>query len=266
MITIAIDTTSDLAGVALFDGGSLLGEVTWRAHQSHSRDLLPTLDWLLQRARLQKSDLGAVFVCLGPGSYAGMRVGVSTAKALAFGLGLPVAGVGRLEADAYSIAAVTGGRVVALHTAGRAELAWGVYQRAEALSPRTPSTGSGQALTLSQRERELEGGKEAERGREAGKRDTELQELEAPRLGPADRLIERTEPGDIVCGEIEKLNDELRRALLERGARLVEAPASRALSVARLGLQRLARGDVDNADALVPMYLRAPAIGPQPAT
>jgi tRNA threonylcarbamoyladenosine biosynthesis protein TsaB len=255
MITIAIDTTSDLAGVALFDGGSLLGEVTWRAHQSHSRDLLPTLDWLLQRARLQKSDLGAVFVCLGPGSYAGMRVGVSTAKALAFGLGLPVAGVGRLEADAYSIAAVTGGRVVALHTAGRAELAWGVYQRAEALSPLT--------LTLSQRERELEGGKEAAREREAGKSDTELQELEAPRLGPADLLIERTEPGDIVCGEIEKLNDELRRALLERGARLVEAPASRVLAVARLGIRRLARGEVDNADTLVPMYLRAPAIGPQ---
>jgi tRNA threonylcarbamoyladenosine biosynthesis protein TsaB len=241
MITAAIDTTSDVAGVALFDGESLLGEVTWRAHQSHSRELLPTLDWLLNRAQCSQAGLGAIVVCLGPGSYAGMRVGISTAKALAYGLGLQIAGVGRLAADAYAIAAATGGRVVAVHAAGRAELAWAIY---EALSPLT--------VTLSQTERGSERSIET------------LREIASPRLGPAEELIAVVQRGDVVCGEIEKLSEELRDALEQRGARLVQAPASRVLAVARLGLRRLGRGEVDNAETLVPMYLRAPAIGPQP--
>ena len=240
LLTVAIDTTSEIAGIALLEGDALLGEITWRSRQNHSRELLPTLEWLLQRSQRPKTDLGAVVVCLGPGSYAGMRVGVSTANALAYGLSVPIAGVGRLAADAYPFAAATPGRVIAVHAAGRADLAWGVY---EALSPLT--------LTLSQ----------GERGSEL--LNLELREIEAPCLGPAADLLTRVQPGDIVCGEIEKLREELRAALVERGARLCQAHESRVLAVARLGLQRLARGDIDNADTLVPMYLRAPAIGPQ---
>jgi tRNA threonylcarbamoyl adenosine modification protein YeaZ len=251
-LSVAIDTTSDVAGVALFEEQLLLGEVTWRAHQSHSRDLLPTLDWLLGRAQRAKADIGAIVVCLGPGSYAGMRVGISTAKALAYGLGAQIVGVGRLAADAYPIAAVSAGRVVPVQAAGRAELAWAVYGWNDALSPLTPSARSGQALTLSLRERGSES------------HDSELREIMEPRLSPAAQILECIEAGDAVCGEVEKLNEEVRRAIERRDARIVEAPASRILSVGRLGLQRLARGEFDNAETLVPMYLRAPAIGPQP--
>jgi tRNA threonylcarbamoyladenosine biosynthesis protein TsaB len=224
MIALAIDTAAELAGVALLEDEMLLAEVTWRSRQNHSRELLPTLDWLLQRCQRSKDDLGAIFVCLGPGSYAGLRVGLSTAKALAYSLDLQIAGVGRLAADAYPIAAASSARVVALQVAGRAELAWAVYAW----------------------------------------RDGELLELQAPQLGPRERLVETLSAGDIVCGEIEKLDDETRGLLASRGTRTVTSGASRVLAVARLGALRLSRGDVDNGDSLVPLYLRAPAIGPQP--
>jgi tRNA threonylcarbamoyladenosine biosynthesis protein TsaB len=223
LLSVAIDTAADLAGIALFEDEALLAEATWRSRQNHSRELLPTLEWLLQRSQRTKADLGAVFVCLGPGSYAGLRVGLSTAKALAYGLGLPIAGVGRLAADALTPAVVSGVRVASVHAAGRAELAWAVY------------AWNGEDLT----------------------------EVAPPQLGPAPSLLATLSRGDIVCGEIDKLDASVAGAVMMAGARLVEAPVSRAVAVARLGLRRLVRDDVDNVDALVPLYLRAPAIGPQ---
>ncbi len=222
-LVVAIDTASDVAGVALCEAGALLAEVTWQAHQSHSRQLLPALDWLLGHVGRDKQQIGAVCVCLGPGSYAGMRVGLSTAKALAFGFDALLTGVGRLAAEALPIAEAMGGRVVPLQAAGRAELAWAAYRAV----------------------------------------DDELQELEPPQLIPIADLGRIIQPGDAVTGDIARLDAATLEMLSQKGARLVPAAASRVTSIARLGLKRLARGEIDNPDTLVPLYLRAPAIGPQ---
>ena len=222
MLTLAIDTASDMAGLALGEGDELLAEMTWRSHQNHSRQLLPTLEVLLQRCERTKSDLEALVVCVGPGSYAGMRVGVSTAKALAFGLELPVAGIGRLAADARPFVLASRGRVVALQAAGRAELAWAAYERSD-------------------------GG---------------MREIEAPRLSRKDELLPLLQTGDVVCADLKTLSAELTSDLRALDVDLVEAHASRVVSVLQLGSIRLARGDIDNLEALVPLYLRAPAIGP----
>ena len=223
-LTVAIDTASDLAGLALFEGGAMVAESTWRSRQNQSRELLPTLEWLLQRAGRQKTGLGAVAVCVGPGSYAGLRVGLSTAKALAYGFDIPIAGVPRLAADAYPVALATAGRVVAVHAAGRAELAFAIYEATEG----------------------------------------NLRELTAASLAPWPDIVARLQPADAFCAEAGSLSDELVAALQAKGARLVSTAPSRVAAVGRLGLSRLAQGDVDNADTLVPLYLRAPAIGPQP--
>ncbi len=216
-IACAIDTAADLAGVALFEDGVLLSELTWRSHRQHSRELLPGLEWLLERAGRPKTDLEAVYVSIGPGSYAGMRVGVSTAKALAYGLGLQIVGIGRLEADAFPFRGLVEGRVFAVHAAGRAELAWAAYDAAGA-------------------------------------------EVIAPRLGSAEALIEALTPSDLVCGELASLP----QTLTESAVRLVEARSNRVEAIGLLGEQRRAAGRIDNPDTLVPLYLRAPAIGPQP--
>ena len=221
VIEVALDTASEVAGVALTEEGALVAEVTWHTRQNHSRELLPTLDWLLSHQGLTKDDIAAIYVCLGPGSYAGLRVGVSTAKALAYALGVPIAGVGRLAADAYGIAIDGGPRVVAVHAAGRAELAWAAYHR----------------------------------------EDGRLLELVPPRLGPQESLLEGLGPGDMVCGD---LAPELAAALAARGVSQARPGLARVVAVAAIGRGRLLAGDTDDPDSLVPLYLREPAIGPQP--
>jgi len=121
-VELSIDTASDWASISVSDEGRLAGEVTWRCERQHSVQLLPAVERLLARLSVDKRDLRAVFVCTGPGGYAGLRVGVSTAKGLAFALGLSIAGVGRLEAEAYQFADC-GRPVCAVHRAGRGEVA-----------------------------------------------------------------------------------------------------------------------------------------------
>src|SRR5262245_45487307 len=116
-----------MPGVALCEGADMLGAASWRTKMGHSREVLPTLDWLLQRHNRDKSQLNAIAVNLGPGGYAGLRVGLSTAKALAYGLEAKLVGIGRLPADAWPLAQTTGARIVPIQVAGRAELAYGAY-------------------------------------------------------------------------------------------------------------------------------------------
>jgi tRNA threonylcarbamoyl adenosine modification protein YeaZ len=126
-VELSIDTASELASIALSREGALVAELTWHCGRDHSRQLLPAIDSLLARQGVSKEAIAAVFVCGGPGSYAGVRAGLSTAKGLAFALEVPIAGVGRLEIEAYAFAA-TGLPVVAVHRAGRSEVAWAAYQ------------------------------------------------------------------------------------------------------------------------------------------
>jgi hypothetical protein len=72
------------------------------------------------------------------------------------------------------------------------------------------------------------------------------------------------EPGDIVTGEIGRLDEQTQAAITAKGCRLLASMAPRAVALGVLGLLRLALGEIDNPDTLVPLYLRAPAIGPQP--
>ena len=220
-LELSLDTASEMASIALSREGRLLAELTWRCDRDHSRQLLPAIDGLLRRQQVTKDDLTAVFVCLGPGSYAGMRTGVSTAKGLAFALDLPLVGLGRLEIEAYAFAGA-GGPVVAVHRAGRKELAWAAYVA-----------------------------------------DPQWHELAPPRLSSAEALVDELPDGALVTGEVD---EALAESLTARGHRLVRGAATvrRAALLAELGWQRLQAGRADDPKTLVPIYLREPAIGPQP--
>ncbi|MBU2595703.1 tRNA (adenosine(37)-N6)-threonylcarbamoyltransferase complex dimerization subunit type 1 TsaB [Patescibacteria group bacterium] len=74
-------------------GAKITGKKVWRARTHQSEELLPAIDKLLKQNKVKTENLGLVVVNIGPGSFTSTRVGVATANALSFGLGIPVVGV-----------------------------------------------------------------------------------------------------------------------------------------------------------------------------
>lgn len=97
-LVLAIDTSQTTTGVALSRGGEVLSSSVKAGGMKHSEALFSQIDEALKAAGADKSGLGLVVVTRGPGSFTGLRVGLATAKGLAFGLGLKMAGVSTLEA------------------------------------------------------------------------------------------------------------------------------------------------------------------------
>jgi tRNA threonylcarbamoyl adenosine modification protein YeaZ len=93
MLILAFDTATDVATSALVSDGEVLGERTSRAVT-----LLEDVDALLRQASAQTRELEALAVGTGPGSFTGVRIGLSTARGLALALGIPAAGVSTLDA------------------------------------------------------------------------------------------------------------------------------------------------------------------------
>jgi tRNA threonylcarbamoyl adenosine modification protein YeaZ len=125
---LAIDTSSDNASLALVKDGRVLAEANWRCQQNHTVELLPRLVNLLDEAKAGINSISGVVVARGPGSFNGLRVGISTAKGLAFSLGVPIVGISSLEVVAYGHAE-TGLPVCPIFNAGRGEIAAAIYQK-----------------------------------------------------------------------------------------------------------------------------------------
>src|SRR3954471_8594398 len=93
---LAIDTSSLTATVAVFRG-QVLGELAWQSGRRHSAELLPAIEQVLGFAGVDKRSVTCIAVAAGPGSYSGLRVGVSTAMALALAWGIEVVQVPTLD-------------------------------------------------------------------------------------------------------------------------------------------------------------------------
>jgi len=106
----------------------VLAEATWRCGQNHSVELLPRLVQLLNEAQIKLQSISCVIVAKGPGSFNGLRVGLSTAKGLAFSLKVPIIGISSLELEAYQHVE-TGLPICPILNAGRGEIATALYQR-----------------------------------------------------------------------------------------------------------------------------------------
>ena len=102
MKLLAIDTSGPVCGVAVLADGSIRYESTVQNKLTHSVNLLPMIDAALTASGLSLSALDRIAVVTGPGSFTGVRLGVSTVKGLAHGCGKPCAPVDALEAMAHS--------------------------------------------------------------------------------------------------------------------------------------------------------------------
>lgn len=103
MLLLAFETSAKAASVALFDGNILLGEQYQNTGLTHSQTLLVMAENLLSQCGKKPSQVEAVAVAKGPGSFTGVRIGVAAAKGFAWGGELPIYGVSTLEAMALGL-------------------------------------------------------------------------------------------------------------------------------------------------------------------
>jgi len=220
-VQLAIDTSTETASLALGKDGEVLAELTWRCGQNHSVELLPRLNHLLNQVGANLQSVSCVIVARGPGSFNGLRVGISTAKGIAFSLGIPIIGIGTLEVDAYQHAE-TGLPICPIFNAGRGEIATAMYQK--------------------KRNRWCQ---------LAAEHITTVDNL-------CSQITTKTVfCGEFIPFIITQLRKQLKqKAVVPPPA----ARLRRASFLAELGYQRLKAGDFDSLATLQPIYLRRPAI------
>ncbi len=128
MIILGIDTTTLSCSVALLQHETVLAEATLNIKKTHSERLMPLLDNLLTESGIEREALEAIAVAAGPGSFTGLRIGVSTARALAQGLSIPAVSVCTLEALAEAIP-FPGTLICPLLDARRSQVYTALYRR-----------------------------------------------------------------------------------------------------------------------------------------
>ncbi len=218
---LAIDTSTNTASLALVQDCEVMAELTWRCERNHSTQLLPSLARLLSQTGANIQSISGIIIARGPGSFNGLRVGVSTAKGLAFSLRIPIVGISTLEADAYQHAE-TDLPVCPIFDAARGEIATAIYQRKH------------------NKWRQL-----------AAEHITTLETL-------CSQITSQTIfCGEFIPAIDNQLKNRLRQkaVIFAPAARL-----RRAGFLAELGQQRLEAGNHDNPATLQPIYLRRPHI------
>ena len=101
MLILALESSAKAASAALMEDGSLIAQYSQCSGLTHSRTLLPMVEDMLKNTEKTLSDVGLFAVAHGPGSFTGIRIGVSTVKGLAWACGTKCVGVSTLEAMAW---------------------------------------------------------------------------------------------------------------------------------------------------------------------
>lgn len=223
---LAIDTATDTAGVGVCIDDALVFERSWTSRRRHTRELAPAVAEALREAGTRPADLAGIAVAIGPGSYTGLRIGLSLAKGLALGAAdhtadgrpLPVVGVPTLDIVAEPLSPASAARSAPL---------WAVLEagRGRVLAARYPARGDG-----------------------AGWPDPRALAVQT-----VAELAAAIAAGDWVAGE---LTADARAALAAAGATVLPPAAGlrRPSWLAHLGRARLAAGVESDAARLAPIY------------
>lgn len=124
---LAVDTSTQSVGIALFDGNQILCEESWISRRYHTVELANAVQSNLFRAGLTAADLHVLAVASGPGSFTGLRIGLALIKGIAYTHQLPVIGIPTLDITARAVP-VRDTRLAAVLQAGRNRLAVGWYK------------------------------------------------------------------------------------------------------------------------------------------
>jgi len=227
MRILGIETATSVCGVALVEDGDVRAEQWFEAERMHSEKLVGLLDRTLRSCTRTVSDLDAIAVSIGPGSFSGLRIGLSVAKGLACACDVPLVAVPTLTALAYRALkeerAGQNGLVLSLIDARRDEVYAAVYDEnlVESTSARAVSI-EGVATLLPQDER--------------------------PVVVMGDG-VEKLEAYHASCRDAGSMWKRMRIPARER--RLCDAG-----SVALVGEQQFRRGDIADTASLEPLYVK----------
>src|SRR5512146_1558871 len=147
---LAVDTSTAQIGLGLYDGAQVVAESIWYGRQHHTVELAPALSELLHRAGVKITDVQALGIAIGPGSFTALRVGLALVKGLALSRKLRIVGIPTLDVLAAGQPAIQL-PLVALLQAGRGRLAVGSYKPTPVSSPGDlawTSQGAAEIMTI----------------------------------------------------------------------------------------------------------------------
>lgn len=127
MLTLGIDTSTEICALGLADEVGILGEINFRLINRHGEELHSNLDFLLSSTGKKISDLEGLCIGTGPGSFTGLRIGLTAARTLAQVRELPIVGVSSLDLLAYNLSS-TGAWLVPVIDARRQRVYTALYR------------------------------------------------------------------------------------------------------------------------------------------
>ncbi|MEI3614764.1 tRNA (adenosine(37)-N6)-threonylcarbamoyltransferase complex dimerization subunit type 1 TsaB [Pseudogracilibacillus sp. SO30301A] len=127
MSILAIDTSNQVLGLAIMKNETIVAELITNIKKDHSSRLMPAIVDLMKEVEMKPDELHEIIVAYGPGSYTGTRIGVTTAKTLAWALNIPIYTVSSLEVLAAN-ARFCGGYICPFFDARRKTVFTGLYQ------------------------------------------------------------------------------------------------------------------------------------------
>jgi tRNA threonylcarbamoyladenosine biosynthesis protein TsaB len=129
-----LETSTNICSVAISSGSILIDSITVNEGLQHAEVLSPAIDQLLKNTSIARKHLSAVSVSMGPGSFTGLRIGMSTAKGICYGLGVPLIGINTLYALAHAYSGqchpIDGSLVIPMIDARRMEVYTSCYDHA----------------------------------------------------------------------------------------------------------------------------------------
>ena len=221
MSILSIDTSSQVSSVAVLSAERVAAEISMQGALTHSETLMPHIETALRMARVEKSELEGIAVSIGPGSFTGLRIGLASAKMMAYALHIPLIAVPTLEALAHHYIC-EGVRLVPMMDAQKGnvyaqEFVW-----------------------------------------EAGPDGLRLSEKHALSILPLTEVIAGLENAELPVLLLGDAMQKKTTLALPANVRLapIHARMPRAACVGLAALTRLARGEIDDPVTAVPLYLR----------
>ncbi len=131
MRILGIETSTSACSVCVLENSQLIAEYTTNITKTHSQRLMPMIKHVLVNVELIPKDIGAIAVSIGPGSFTGVRIGISATKGMAMALDAQIAGVSTLDGIACNLMDLYTGQVCVITDARRKQVYTAIYESAK---------------------------------------------------------------------------------------------------------------------------------------